>query len=189
MKNTKNIFSYAIKDLKKNKPIRGLYSDDFIDFNEESNKLGENIETKNYSSKIKSAVVKNNTPFYSSGPKVITLDHKTNSVKIVRTETNTHIILSSRNDEINITKNDKWKHDLFNEDSSYNYSVFIRNMSNLMTECKLKEIYSKFGAIMAVKAIILNFRWIEDVLRFITIRETMRLRLLMKQMEWECSVN
>jgi RNA recognition motif-containing protein len=187
MNNTKNIFSYAIKDLKKNKPVRGLYSDDFIDFNEESNRLGENIETKTYSSKIKSVVVKHNTPFHSS-PKIITLDDSMSKLKIVKALNSTSIILPGKNEDINMSRNDKWKHDLFNEESAYNYSAFIRNMPNLMTESKLKEIYSKFGVIKAIKVLSINIRWIEDALRCIIIEGIMLLRQLRKVMVWEYSV-
>ena len=111
------------------------------------------METEIYSSKIRSAVVRNHTPFHSSGPKIITLEDRSNKVKVVKSENNTQILLPEKGHEVNIIKNDKWKHDLFNEESAYYYSAFIRNLSNLMTESKLNEIYSKFGVIMAIKVV------------------------------------
>jgi RNA recognition motif-containing protein len=154
--NGKNIFSNALKDIKKSKtqgntkprPVTKTQQDeDMIDFDEEMKTLGEDIHTENFSNKIKSAVIKtSNTPF----PVSSVGSDKTAPIKIIKTDGNIKIIISNKGKH-NVQKADQWKHDLFNEMPSKSYIVFIRNLSHLMTETKLKEIYSQYGNIVSAK--------------------------------------
>jgi RNA recognition motif-containing protein len=164
--NGPNIFSNAIQDLRKNKQttskkgtnyeVRGMVVDDMIDFDEESEKLGDDLEIETFSNKIKSAVIKtSSTPYPISLNAATSRHHNKTNIKIVKSENNTQILLNPKNaHQFNLKKNNDggiWKHDLFDGISTKKHILFIRNLSALMPENKLKDIFIQFGHIVSVK--------------------------------------
>jgi RNA recognition motif-containing protein len=147
-----NIFTHALKDIKrshtKTTVNKANNEDMIIDFDEESEKLGEDIQTINFSSKIKSAVVKTNQTPYPVSLKARESDKPNSRVTIIKSQNgSTKIILNKKSSN---NENDN-TFDLCNELHSKAYIVFIRNLSTLMTETKLKEIFSQYGFIISAK--------------------------------------
>jgi hypothetical protein len=173
MNKSKNIFSSALKEIKKsniynfsdnkNNSTNNLTTsnkkksrtgrindaDDMdleIDFEKESDTLGEDMQAKQdlltiknnkNSNKLKNVVIENkpypesrhiNIQLAESG-KVLTIKPKINNITTI---------------------NNDWKHDKFKEIPEYKYSIFIRNLPKVLGDIKLKEIFSNFGVVIGV---------------------------------------
>lgn len=172
----KNIFSNALKDIQRNNTesntnlkykVKGMYSeiDDVIDFDRESDRLGESVDP---SSRMRSAVIPVMTkPYPVSSHRNIPLSNIRHSnvnkkIKIIKkTGGNGKIVLISTNkhdnNNIKVKTNldDNWKHDLYTEASNFKHIAFIRNLPRIMTEKLLRQIYSEYGNITGVNVILI----------------------------------
>ncbi len=170
----KGIFKNAITKIKEchltarrldSKDVNML--DDEIDF--ENEKLGETVEVPQ--TKMRSAIIQNEkkiTPYQMKNEvsykriKIIKNDN-VNSSKIITKNIGEKKILLKRklsplirkinpitNQNLNKSDNFTWKHDLFTDIPTSNYKLFIRNLSNMVTQNDLHQILSEYGIISGI---------------------------------------
>jgi len=170
----KGIFKNAITKIKEchltarrldSKDVNML--DDEIDF--ENEKLGETVEVPQ--TKMRSAIIQNEkkiTPYQMKNEvsykriKIIKNDND-NSSKIITKNIGEKKILLKRklsplirkinpitNQNLNKSDNFTWKHDLFTDIPTSNYKLFIRNLSNMVTQNDLHQILSEYGIISGI---------------------------------------
>ncbi len=142
-----------------------LNANNEIDFEMESSKLGEskekeiimkqiNYNSNNYHNYGNNYIPSKLNAFPVSRHKSFTLSElktpKKLNINIKNKYGNTITIEKSVASKLGNSSNFEWKHDLYQEIPKYKYLVFIRNIPRILTESKIREMFSEYGTIIGV---------------------------------------